>query len=110
MMAQAALSLSPVAVPIFRPYSSVARIVAHRLARRVIERQLQAQGLLVAHVSYAHISALARSYLAAHQELLDQATERVRRDPTLRAMAEREERERQRQWRKSRVLDRAVLS
>ena len=31
--------------PIFRDYSSVVRIVAHRLARRVIERQLPAQGV-----------------------------------------------------------------
>jgi hypothetical protein len=40
-------------VPLFRRYTSVARIVAHRLARRIVERQLQEKGFLVAHVPCA---------------------------------------------------------
>jgi hypothetical protein len=86
----------------------IARHVAHHLARRVIERLLQAQGLLVAHVPYAKISALARAYLEGHQELLDQAAEIVRTHPAYREFVEREERERERQQRKSMVVDRAV--
>jgi hypothetical protein len=58
------------------------------MARRVIERQLQAQG--IRRTRYAEVMAQARAYLAEHQGLFDQATERVQRNPTLRAMAERE--------------------
>jgi hypothetical protein len=59
----------------------------------------------------AELIALTQAYRAAHPELLEQAAERVRRDPTLRATAQREERERQRHWRKAQrsgVVDRAV--
>jgi hypothetical protein len=76
------------------------------MARRVIERQLQAQG--IRRTRYAEVMAQARAYLAEHQGLFDQATERVQRNPTLRAMAEREERGRERQWRKSGVVERSV--
>jgi hypothetical protein len=47
----------------------------------------------------------ARAYLEAHPELLDQAAEIVRTRPGYRVFVEREERERERQQRKSRVVD-----
>ena len=95
-------------VPIFPRYPGIARHVAHHLARREIERQLQAQGLLVAHVPYAKVSAQARAYLEARPELLAQAIEIVLTHPGYRVFVEREERERARQQRKSKVVDRAV--
>jgi hypothetical protein len=71
--------------------------VAHHLAKRAVEKELRAQGLRPVHIPYVRILALMQAYKAAHQEeLLAQAMERVSRDPKLRKMAEREERERQR--------------
>jgi hypothetical protein len=98
-------SLSP-NLPILPPrYPGVARALAYLMARRVIERQWRAQGLRIRR--YADIIEQARAYLAAHQEeLLAQAVERVQRDPKLRKIAEQEERERERQWRKSKVVER----
>ena len=88
-------------VPIYPRYPGVARALAHHMARRVVERKLRAQGLRMVHVPYARILALMDAYKAAHrEELLAQAMERVSRDPTLRAMAMREERELERQRRK----------
>lgn len=91
--------------------------MARRLARRIVERQLQAEGALIAHVPYAKVMEQASEYLATHPELLDQATQIVRTNPKLRAMAEVEERQRQRQERKLRkqlgrngVLDRQSRS
>jgi hypothetical protein len=103
-MAQAAQSLSPNlnALPLPPRYPGVAIALAHHMARRAVERELRAQGLRVVHVPYAKILVMMQAYKAAHQEeLLAQAMERVSRDPKLRAMAEREERERERHWRKS---------
>ena len=106
-------------VPLPPPrYPGVARALARHLARRAVEKQLQAQGRLVPHVPYAEVSALMQAYQAAHQEeLLAQAMEAVRTNPRLRAMAEKEERQRQRQERKWRkqlgrngVLDRPVCT
>lgn len=52
-------------IPIFHtPYPGIARARAHHLAMRVIERQLQAQGLRVSHIPQADIMARARAYLA----------------------------------------------
>jgi hypothetical protein len=89
-------------VPILRPrYPGVAVALAHHMARREVERQLRAQGLRPVHVPYVRILALMQAYKAAHQEeLLAQAMERVSRDPKLRAMAERELRELEREQRK----------
>jgi radical SAM superfamily enzyme YgiQ (UPF0313 family) len=81
-------------IPIFHtPYPGIARARAHNLAMRVIERQLQAQGLRVSHIPQADIMARARAYLADHPELLYQAAETVRNDPELRTLAERQERD-----------------
>jgi hypothetical protein len=75
-------------LPIFQRYSKVARGIARRLARRIVERQLQAEGALIAHVPYPTIRDLASEYLSAHPELLDCAAEIVRTNPKLRKMAE----------------------
>jgi hypothetical protein len=103
--------------PIFQRYSKVARGIARRLARRIVERQLQAEGALIPHVPYAKVRELAQAYLEAHQELLDRATEIVRTHPKLSKMAEVVERNRERQERKWRkqlgcngVLDRPVCT
>jgi hypothetical protein len=88
------------ALPIFQQYSKVTRGIARRLARRIVERRLQAKGYLVAHVPIAKVCELASEYLSAHPELLDQAAEIVRGDPKLRKMAETAERERERRERK----------
>ena len=88
-------------LPIFLRYTSVVRTVAHRLARRVIERQLQAEGVRVTYFPYAQLRVLTREYLAAHPELLDQAAAVVQSSPTLRKMAEIEQREQERRRRKS---------
>jgi hypothetical protein len=81
-------------IPIFHtPYPGIARARAHHLAMRVIERQLQAQGLRVSHIPQADIMAWARAYLADHPKLLYQAAETVRNDPELRTLAERQERD-----------------
>ena len=89
-------------VPIIRPrYPGVAVALAHHLARREVERQLRAHCLRVVDVPYVRILAMMSEYKAAHQEeLLAQAMERVSRDPKLRAMAEREQRELDRERRK----------
>jgi hypothetical protein len=72
------------------------------MARRAVEKELRAQGLRVVHIPYVRILALMQAYKAAHQEeLLAQAMERVSRSPELRAMAEREERQRKREFRKA---------
>jgi hypothetical protein len=102
-------------LPIFQRYSKVARGIARRLARRIVERQLQAEGALIPHVPYAKVRELAQAYLETHPELLDEAAQIVRTHPKLSKMADIEERERQRQERKLRkqlgrygVLDRPV--
>jgi hypothetical protein len=98
-------------LPIFQRYSKVARGIARRLARRIVERQLQAEGALIPHVPYTTVRELASEYLSAHPELLDQATKIVGTHPKLNKMAEIEDRERQRKQRKlaKAVLDRPVL-
>jgi hypothetical protein len=87
-------------VPIFPRYPSVAHGLAYLMARRAIEHQWRAQGLRIRR--YADIIEQARDYLAEHQEeLLARAAERVQRNPKLRKMVELEERDREREWRKS---------
>ena len=87
-------------VPILPRYPGIATPVANHLARKEIERQLRAKGLRIGR--YADVIERARVYLAEHEEeLFAQAMEIVRTSPWHRAWAEREERERERQWRKS---------
>jgi hypothetical protein len=86
-------------VPIFPRYPGVAIAVANHLARREIERQWRAKGLRI--TRYADVIEQARAYLAEHPELFDKALDIVRASPWHRAQAEREERELDRQRRKS---------
>jgi hypothetical protein len=94
-------------VPIFPQHPRVVRIIANRLARRVIERQMRDQWVRLP--NYAEVRVLAREYLSAHSELLDQAAAVVQSCPTLRKMAEIEARELERRRRKSTVCDRSKL-
>jgi hypothetical protein len=72
------------------------------MARRAVETELRAQGLRPAHVPYAKVLVMIDAYKAMHrEELLAQAMVRVQSDPTLRKMVEREERELERERRKS---------
>ena len=104
-------------VPIFRSYSKVARGIAHRLARKAVERRMVGQGVRLHHLSPNSLRALTLAYLSAHPELLEQATQIVQGYPKLRKMDEIEERKRERQERKLRksqgkwgVLDRSVCA
>jgi hypothetical protein len=45
-------------------------ILAHRRARKAVERQLQAQGLKPRYMALREINLLAHAYLAQHQERL----------------------------------------
>src|SRR5262249_49100762 len=97
-MAQAIVSLSPIPPP---KYPGIARALANLAARRAVKEQLRAQGVRLTTYPYAQIVQQAREYLEKHPELLDQAADAVQMRPELRAMAEQEERQRQRQWRKA---------
>jgi hypothetical protein len=89
-------------VPIIRPrYPGVAIALAHHLARRAVETELRAQGLRPTHVPYTRVLAMMDAYKAAHlPALLAHAAALVQRSPKLRKMAEREEREFDRERRK----------
>ena len=84
-------------VPIFPRYSGVAHALARYRARKAVEHELRSQGLRVSHIPIRDIMAQAMEYLRNHPELLDQCAETVRNDPKLRTLAEQQERER---WRK----------
>ena len=80
---------------------SIAYARAHHLAKRAVERELAAQGRLVPHVPCAEIIALTQAYRAAHQEeLLAQAVAGVSASPWHSMMADREQRELERERRK----------
>ena len=82
-------------------YPGIARAVANHVARKEIERQLQAQGIRLTTYRYAKVVALARVYFVEHEEeLFALAMERIRKSPWHSMVAEREERERQREERK----------
>jgi hypothetical protein len=82
-------------------YPGIVTPVANHLARKEIERQLQAQGIRLTTYRYAKVVALARVYFVEHEEeLFAQAMDRVRKSPWHSMMVEREERERERQERK----------
>ena len=81
-------------------YPGVAHALARRLARRIVERRLQAEGAYISRMPITKVRELASEYLSAHPQLLDCAAEIVRTHPKLRMMAEVEERHRERQWRK----------
>ena len=81
-----------------RMVPSIATPLANHLARREIERQMQAKGLRI--TRYADVVAQARTYLAEHPELFARALEIVRTSPWHRAQADREQRELERERRK----------
>src|SRR5262252_2962746 len=68
--------------------------IAGRWARETIVAQLRASRLPLGRAS--DITMQADEYLTSHPELIARAAERVRRDPWLRKLAEREARDRQR--------------
>jgi hypothetical protein len=70
--------------------------VARLMAIKAIKRNMQAQGLKLAHVEQHMIVSAARKYLDEHPELIAEAAETVRKVPQLRTLAEREERRRKR--------------
>ena len=85
-------------VPLPPPrYPCIALALARYRARRIVESELRSQGVRLTYVPPRDIVAQAMEYLRNHPELLDQCAETVRNDPKLRTLAEREERER---WRK----------
>ena len=109
-MAQATQSLSPNQdVPIL-VIPGIARSLARHFAINALKEHLRAQGVRVTHVPYADINAQAAEYLRQRPALFDQAMEIVRSHPWYCAWAEKEERERQRQWRKLGVTDLTKLT
>jgi hypothetical protein len=85
-------------VPNIPRYPAVAHALAYHLARRAVERQVQAEGK---RRPWAEIIARAQAYSDEHrEELLAQAAEIVRTNPRWRPWIEREEREQARQRRK----------
>jgi len=79
-------------------YPRIVTPVANHLARKEIERQWRAKGLRI--TRYSIIVAQAQTYLLNHPELFEQALARVRASPWHSAMAEREQRELEREERK----------
>jgi hypothetical protein len=75
--------------------------MAHMAARRAVKEKLRGLGVRLTTYPYAQIAQQALKYFDEHPELLDQAAELVRTRPQLRVMAEQEERQRLRQWRKA---------
>jgi hypothetical protein len=78
-------------------YSGVAYALARYRAKRIVQNELRSQGRRVSLILPRDIIAQAMEYLRNHPELLDQCAETVRNDPKLRTLAEQQERER---WRK----------
>ena len=74
--------------------NAVVMTVARLAAINAVKRNMQAQGLKVAHIERCIIVSVARDYLCDHPELIEQATETVRKVPQLRTLAERDERRR----------------
>ena len=72
--------------------NSVITNFARLNARNIIKEDLRAQGIKLSHVDAREITELAHRYLAAHPELMAEASEAVRNDPRLRTLAERQER------------------
>jgi hypothetical protein len=70
------------------------------MARKAIEHRMRGEGVRVQYVSMVIIREQAQAYLETHRELLDKATQIVQGDPGLRKLAEQQERQRERQWRK----------
>ena len=74
--------------------SATVMTVARLIAIKAVKRNMQAQGLKLAHVERQIIVSAATIYLREHPRLIEQAAETVRKDPKLRTLVEREERRR----------------
>ena len=74
--------------------SATVMTVARLIAIKAVKRNMQAQGLKLAHVERQIIVSAAGKYLDEHPELPDRAAETVQSHPKLRTLAEREERRR----------------
>jgi hypothetical protein len=68
--------------------------IARLAAIKAVKRNMQAQGLKVAHIERHVIISAANIYLNDHPELIKESAETVRKVPQLRTLAEREERRR----------------
>ena len=66
--------------------------LARYYARKEVLRNLGYRALR--HIESADLTRLANAHLASHPELIERAEKTVHRDPALRRMAERHERER----------------
>ena len=76
--------------------SAVIATLARQAAIKAVKGQLQAQGLKLHHFAQRTIVAAADEYLAEHrQALVEEAAEKVRTSPALRALYDREQRRRQ---------------
>jgi hypothetical protein len=72
--------------------NSVVMILARLNARNIIKQDLHDRGIKLSTVEARELTEAASRYLAAHPELLAEASEAVRKDPNLRTLAERHER------------------
>jgi hypothetical protein len=66
--------------------------LARYYARKDVLRNIGYRALR--HIESAELTRLANEHLASHPEIIERAAKTVRRDPSLRRMAERHERER----------------
>lgn len=74
--------------------SATVMTMARLIAIKAVKRNMQAQGLKLAHVERLIIVSAAAKYLDEHPALLDRAAETVQSHPKLRTLAEREARRR----------------
>lgn len=74
--------------------NAVVMTVARLAAIHAVKRNMQAQGLKVAHIERHVVVSAANDYLRDHPELFEKAAETVRKVPQLRTLAEHEERRR----------------
>ena len=79
--------------------SATVMTMARLIAIKAVKRNMQAQGLKLAHVERQIIVSAAGKYLDEHPELLDRAAETVQSHTELRTLRECEERRRRRNQR-----------
>lgn len=77
--------------------SAVIMTLAHLAAKKVVQANMRAKGTRLADVDAREIKAAARDYLRDHPELIPQTIERVQSSPALRALFEKEQRQRERE-------------
>ena len=72
--------------------NGVVIILARLNARNIVKQDLYDRGIKLSTVYLRELTEAANRYLAAHPELLAEASAAVRKDPRLRTLAERQER------------------